>query len=207
MRFLKFAFILFSFVSCNREIYPSIRAKEISIKTDSIVMSSPKYNYFELANSESHDSRYWMFAKDSANYFRIFNDELNAFIVRHPNIKLEYQSNFSNEEIEKCFKILSSGNTDSLQEYLDSIDKQNLTSSNKYAFLKVDFVLYKEGGTSGLGPMGSFVAIGDYNLYFFVLQGRTLIHYSSMKRAASFFNRGYNSKRSKRAIKSFFRRV
>lgn len=207
MRYFPFALILFCFVSCNKEIYPALKVKRVSLKKDSIFMASPKYSYFELANSEPHESRYWVFSKDSANYFRIFEDELNAFIEKHPNIKIENQHNFTNVEIEKCFKILSTANIDSLQKYLQSLNHHNLIASHKYAFLRVDFVLNKESGTSGLGPMGNFTPMGEFDLFFFILQGTELIYFSSMKRFASFFNRGYNSKRSKRAIKAFFRRI
>lgn len=207
MKYILFALNILPLVSCNEKIYPVIQSEHFSLKNDSIVFAVPIYNYYELANYEPHNSNYWVFAKDSVKYFSVFDNELTIFLEKYKTIKRKTELPFSELEIKNCFSFLARGSVDSLRNYLNSLDNKSESKSYKTAFLKVDFVMNKGTGASGLGPMGNFSPFGNYYVYFFVVSGNKLVYFNSMRRVASFFNRFYTPKRSRNTIKAFFKRI
>lgn len=204
MKCIIYGLLICSLVSCNKEIYPSIKHSKFSLKKDSTLLMQPKYLYHELANSEHHDASNWRFVKDTGFYFQIFNQELLQYFKNYKNIDVKNYRGLSDEVMLNSFGMLARGSLDSVNLALNN-SKTN--TNHKTAYLIVDFVINKESGTSGIGPMGNFTKMGEFDFYLMVLQADSVIYYSSMKRFASFFNRSYNSKRSSRAIKAFFRRI
>ncbi len=191
--------------SCNHVLYSPIYSQNFKkILSDSALTISPFYSYQELVSNEAHDSKFWVFSKDSLKFFQLFDTELKSFFAKNKRIAFRVPSILNYAEVDSSFNLLSRGAVDSFETYINKIvDYKSL--NNDVAILNVEFKMNKERGTSGLGPVGDFSPFGSYYIHFFILKNNKLISYKSMLRRASFFNRFYTSKRSRNAIKAFFR--
>lgn len=207
MKYIIFAITISSLVSCNKQIYPSYKSETFQFNKDSIVLMLPKYQYYELANSEPQDKKYWKFSNDTSLYFQVFNQELFKFFRQKTNVEIKTYRTLLDETILNSFSMLSRGSFDSVNAILQNLKTTRSNTKHKTAYLVVDFVVDKVSGSSGLGPMGSYTKAGMFDIYLMILHADTVVSYTSMRRFPSFFNRGYNSKRSKRAIRAFFKRI
>jgi hypothetical protein len=191
--------------SCNHALYSPIYSQNFKkVLSDSALTISPFYSYQELVSNDEHDSKFWVFSKDSLKFFQLFDTELKSFFSKSKKNVFGSPSNLNYAEVDSSLALLSRGAVDSFETYINKILDYK-SHDNNIAILNVEFKMNKERGTSGLGPVGDFSPFGSYYIHFFAMKNNKLISYKSMLRRASFFNRFYTSKRSRNAIKAFFR--
>ena len=111
----------------------------------------------------------------------------------------------SKQQEDSCFRLLQRNSKDSFHLFIESIFPIQSTNI-PIGVLRVEFVMSKETGTSGLGPMGNFTPLGAYYISFFAVKKNKLVFYNS-ERWAAIINGMFTSKRSRNAIKGFFRRI
>lgn len=202
---LRILFILCFLESCNLQTGSVIGKAEFDFSHDLLNIYMPVYSYVEYVNYEPHSEKNWVFAKDTSTFYNSFTQELNRYFDTKKNIRFLQNKLFSDYLLDSCFHLLSRNSTDTFHLLLNS-SLPATKSNDGIGIIKVRFVMNKETGTSGLGPMGNFTPLGNYYISFFVIKNNELVLYKSIRRPA-IINGMFTDKRSKQAIKSFFKRI
>jgi hypothetical protein len=197
--------LVYLLLSCNFKHGSAIRESDFKFGIDSLVIYKPIYDYIEYISYEPQDEKYWIFIKDTSAYFNSFTKELIDFLSTKKSTFFSTNQYLSELQLDSCFALLNRNSKDSFNLFYNSAFKTSKVDL-PIGFLKVRFVMNKETGTSGLGPIGTFTPLGNYYISFFVVRNNKLVLYEATRRPA-IVNGMYTNKRSRSAIKSFFRRL